>query len=320
MPGTDTRPGPESRPAPSTRADRTPEVAAVVVTYNSAGHVGDLLDSLPAAFGDVTYRTVVVDNGSTDETVRLLRERSDCLVVESTNDGFGAGMNRAVRHAPPAGTVLVLNPDAVLDPEAVPRMLQVLRRPGVGIVAPRTREADGQLSPTLRRTPTVARVGGLSFTRIPWFAERIDDPRAYTAERAVDWACGAIWLLSRECFDALGGFDESYFLYSEETDFALRARDAGWITMYTPQAGGMHVGGGSGTSSATHTMQMLNRVRLVRRRNGTAAAWAYFAMTLLVELRRGVLGHRASWPTLRALVRPSLRPAVLGANDALLPR
>ena len=82
----------------------------------------------------------------------------------------------------------------------------------------------------------------------------------------------------------------------------------------------MHVGGGSGTSHETHTMQMLNRVRLVRRRNGTVAAWAYFAMTLLVELRRAVLGHRASWPTLRALVRPAYRPAVLGAGDALLPR
>jgi GT2 family glycosyltransferase len=297
-----------------------PEVAAVVVTYNSARHVGDLLDSLPAAFGDVSYRTVVVDNGSTDDTVELLRARGDCLVVESVNDGFGAGVNRAVRNAPLTEAVLVLNPDAVLDPEAVPRMLRVLRRPGVGIVAPRTREADGRLSPTLRRTPTVARVGGLSFTRLPMFAERIDDPRAYTAERTVDWAIGAIWLMSRRCFDTLGGFDETYFLYSEETDFALRAGDAGWATVYTPFAGGMHVGGGSGTSHETHTMQMLNRVRLVRRRNGTTAAWAYYAMTLLIELRRAVLGHRASWPTLRALIQPARRPAVLGAGDALLPR
>lgn len=297
-----------------------PEVAAVVVTYNSARHVGDLLDSLPAAFGDVTYRTVVVDNGSTDATVELLRARGDCLVVESVNDGFGAGVNRAVRNAPPTASVLVLNPDAVLDPEAVPRMLHVLRRPGVGIVAPRTREADGRLSPTLRRTPTVARAGGLSFTRLPFFAERIDDPRAYSAERTVDWAIGAIWLMSRQCFDAVGGFDESYFLYSEETDFALRAGDAGWTTVYTPLAGGMHVGGGSGTSHETHTMQMLNRVRLVHRRSGAAAAWAYYAVTLLVELRRAVLGHRASWPTLRALVQPTRRPPVLGAGDALLPR
>lgn len=296
------------------------EVAAVVVTYNSARHVDALLDSLPAAFGDVPYTTVVVDNGSTDETLALLRRRGDCTVVESVNDGYGAGMNRAVRHSPEAADVLVLNPDVELDAESVPRMLSVLRRPGVGIVAPRTREADGSLSPTLRREPTLARAGGLSFTGLPLLAERIEDPRAYVTEHPVDWAVGAIWLVERECFDALGGFDESYFLYSEETDFALRARDRGWLSVYAPDAGGMHVGGGSGTSHATHTMQMLNRVRLIRRRRGTPAAWTYYAVTLLVELRRGLLGHRASWPTLRALVRPSLRPAALGASDAVLPR
>ncbi|MEU4384387.1 glycosyltransferase family 2 protein [Promicromonospora sp. NPDC023805] len=296
------------------------EVAAVVVTYNSAEHVDALLDGLPDAFGDVPYTTVVVDNGSTDGTLALLRRRGDCTVVESVNDGYGAGMNRAVRHAPETAAILVLNPDVELDADAVPRMLRVLRRPGVGIVAPRTREADGRLSPTLRRTPTVARAGGLSFTRLPLLAERIDDPRAYTTERVVDWAVGAIWLVDRECFDAMGGFDESYFLYSEETDFALRAQDRGWATVYTPTAGGMHIGGGSGTSHETHTMQMLNRVRLIRRRRGTGAAWLYYALTLLVELRRGLLGHRASWPTLRALVRPALRPAALGASDAVLPR
>lgn len=296
------------------------EVAAVVVTYNSVRHVGALLDSLPRAFGDVPYVTVVVDNGSTDGTQALLRARGDCTVVQSVNDGYGAGMNRAVRHAPETPAILVLNPDAELDADAVPRMLEVLRRPGVGVVAPRTREEDGSLSPTLRRTPTVARAGGLSFTRLPLLAERIEDRRAYETEHEVDWAVGAIWLVDRECFDAVGGFDETYFLYSEETDFALRARDRGWASVYTPAAGGMHVGGGSGTSHVTHTMQMLNRVRLIRRRRGTGAAWLYYGATLLVELRRGLLGHRASWPTLRALVRPSLRPAALGASDGVLPR
>nr|BFF18836.1 hypothetical protein GCM10025730_23570 [Promicromonospora thailandica] len=218
------------------------EVAAVVVTYNSERHVGALLDSLPAAFGDVPYVTVVVDNGSTDGTLALLRGRGDCTVVESVNDGYGAGMNRAVRHAPETSAVLVLNPDVELDAEAVPRMLKVLRRPGVGVVVPRTREEDGSLSPTLRRTPTVARAGGLSFTGLPMLAERIDDPREYRTERTVDWAVGAIWLVDRACYDELGGFDESYFLYSEETDFALRAWDRGWASVYTPEAGGMHVG------------------------------------------------------------------------------
>jgi Predicted glycosyltransferases len=296
------------------------DVAAVVVTYNSRRHVAALLDSLPDAFGSLTYSVVVVDNGSTDETLDLLALRSDCDVVRSTNDGYAAGINRAVRASPDASAILILNPDATLDPDAVPRMLESLRRPGVGIVAPRVREEDGRLSPTLRRGPTLGRVGGLSFTGLAAFAERIENPREYVSEHEVDWAVGAILLVDRRCFDALEGFDESYFLYSEETDFSLRARDAGWATVYTPHAGGMHVGGGSGESAATHTMQMLNRVRLYRRRAGERRAWLYFGMTVFVEFRRALFGRRGSWITLRALLRPSLRPPQLGASTALLPR
>jgi GT2 family glycosyltransferase len=296
------------------------DVAAVVVTYNSERHVAALLDSLPASMGALSYSVVVVDNGSTDATLGLLEGRADCVVVRSTNDGYAAGMNRGVRSSPEAEAILVLNPDAVLDAGAVPAMLSSLRRPGVGIVAPRVREEDGTLSPTLRRGPTMARVGGLSFTGLPVFTERIEDAAQYETEHEVDWAVGAILLIAAACYGALGGMDESYFLYSEETDFSLRARDAGWSTVYTPTAGAMHIGGGSGESATTHTMKILNRVRVYRRRRGTVLASVYFGLTVLTEVRRAVLGHGKSWPTLRALVRPSERPVALCASDSLLPR
>ncbi|MET0716147.1 MAG: glycosyltransferase family 2 protein [Mycetocola sp.] len=296
------------------------DVAAVVVTYNSSRHIVALLDSLPEAFGHLSYSVVVVDNGSTDGTADVLARRSGITVVRSENNGFAAGINRAVRESPEASAILILNPDATLDPASVPRMLESLRRPGVGIVAPRVREQDGSLSPTLRRGPTLGRVGGLSFTGLAVFAERIEDASEYVSEHEVDWAVGAILLVDPGCFEALDGLDESFFLYSEETDFSLRARDAGWATVYTPRAGAMHIGGGSGESAATHTMQMINRVRLYRRRAGNARAWLYFGMTVLVELRRAVLGERRSWTTLRALFRPSLRPPQLGASTAILPR
>jgi GT2 family glycosyltransferase len=296
------------------------DVAAVVVTYNSEGHVAALLESLPAALGALTYSVVVVDNGSTDGTVALLESRSDCVVVRSTNDGYAAGVNRAVLASPRAESILVLNPDTTLDPGSVERMRKVLGAPRVGLVAPRVREADGSLSPTLRRKPSMARVGGLSFTGLPAFTERIETPEAYEHEHAVDWAVGAVLLVDSDCYDALEGLDESYFLYSEETDFSLRARDAGWATVYTPDAGAMHVGGASGESPDTHTMKMVNRIRLYRRRTGDARATVYFLLMVLTELRRAVLGHAFSRTTVRALLRPSRRPAVLGAGDAWLPR
>lgn len=296
------------------------DVAAVVVTFNSESHVAQLLDSIPGAMGDLSFSVTVVDNGSTDATVEVLGSRTDCQVVRSSNDGYAAGMNRGVAESPAARAVLILNPDALLDPNSVPAMLAVLDRPEVGIVAPRVREEDGSLSPTLRRGPTMGRVGGLSFTGLARFTERIEDSAEYTHEHEVDWAVGAILLIDAQCYATLGGMDESYFLYSEETDFSLRAKDIGWITVYTPTAGAMHVGGGSGESSTTHTMKILNRVRLYRRRRGTAPAAVYFTLTVLIEVRRGVLGHRKSWPTTVALLRPSTRPPALRASDSLLPR
>ena len=295
-------------------------IAAVVVTYNSERHIVDLLESIPPAMGGLSHSVVVVDNGSTDRTLEILDQRADCVVVRSSNVGYAAGMNRAVRASPEASAILILNPDATLDPSSVPTMLEVLRRPGTGIVAPRVREADGSLSPTLRRGPTMARVGGLSFTGLAAFTERIEDPQEYETEHEVEWAVGAILLVDATCYRSLGGMDESYFLYSEETDFSLRARDAGWATVYTPEPGAVHVGGGSGESATTHTMKILNRVRLYRRRRGTLLASIYFGLTLLTELRRALLGHDKSWPTLLSLLRPSTRPPVLGASDSLLPR
>ncbi|MFB9647107.1 glycosyltransferase family 2 protein [Microbacterium terregens] len=296
------------------------DIAAVVVTFNSEHHITELLDSIPAAMGQLTYSVVVVDNGSTDATLAILDGRADCTVIRSHNDGYAAGMNRAVRHSPQASAILILNPDAVLDPGSVPSMYAVLRKPGTAVVAPRVREQDGSLSPTLRRGPTMGRVGGLSFTGRPMFTERIEDPQQYETEHEVEWAVGAILLVDGARYAALGGMDESYFLYSEETDFSLRAKDAGWATVYTPAAGAMHIGGGSGESATTHTMKILNRVRLYRRRTGTVRAIVYFWLTVATEVRRGLLGHAKSWPTVRALLHPKERPPLLGARDSLLPR
>lgn len=296
------------------------DVAAVIVTYNSESHISALLDSIPAALGGLSGSVVIVDNGSTDRTLEILDARTDCVVVRSTNVGYAAGMNRAVEASPPARSILILNPDATLDPDAVPRMLAVLDLPGVGIVAPRVREADGELSPTLRRRPSLGRVGGLSFTALPQFTERIEDPREYENEHDVDWAVGAILLVASECYSALGGMDESYFLYSEETDFCLRAEDAGWSTRYTPDAGAAHVGGGSGESSTTHTMKILNRIRIYRRRSGPVRGQIYFWLSVLVELRRAILGRGRSWVAVRALLIPSTRPPALGLGGRLVPR
>ena len=297
----------------------------MAVTYNSEAVIGGLLDSLPAAMGSegqtVEHTVVVVDNGSTDGTVKLVEDRPGVRLVRSTNVGYSGGLNRGVQEAGDGATsILILNPDLRLAPGAVPAMLAALRRPRIGIVAPKVFGEDGELHHSLRREPSLLRNTGLAFTGRPALSEYVSDPVEYELPHVVDWALGAVLLMSRDCYDALGGWDESYFLYSEETDFCLRARERGYLTWYEPSAQATHLGGGSGQSGSTHAMQIVNRVRLYRRRHGRPASYAYYGLTVLSELSWVARGHTKSRTSLRALVRPSQRPKELGCGTGVLPR
>jgi N-acetylglucosaminyl-diphospho-decaprenol L-rhamnosyltransferase len=294
-------------------------VSVVIVTYNSAHVIGALLESIPAALDGLSSEVIVVDNASTDGTAELLDVRGDCTVVRSDNVGYAGGVNRGVRESSGRGPILVLNPDLRLDPGSVRRMVGAIAQPGVGVVAPRVLGPDGELQHSLRREPTLARALGLTFTRLPIFSEYCNRARDYERPHDVDWALGAVLLVGRECFDALGGWDESYFLYSEETDFSLRARDRGWTTRYVPAAVATHIGRQSGYNNEIHTMQIVNRVRLYRRRHGRAASYGYLLLAIGSEGYRAALGVEQSRHAVRALLDPARRPAPLACGNGLLP-
>lgn len=296
------------------------DVVVVIVTYNSAHDVLGLLHSLDDGLGEVTADVVVVDNGSTDGTVEALRECQGIHLVLGENVGYAAALNAGIRRAAPSEAILLLNPDTLLYPQAVARMMVALREPGVGIVAPLVRNPDGSLFRSLRREPTIRRAIGLNFTGIPVVSEYVARPEEYRTRRMVDWALGAVLLFSRRCYEAVGGWDESFFLYSEETDFCLRARDLGFGTLFEPGAEVMHVGGGSGRSTATHVMQTLNRVRLYGSRHSTLLGYGYWAVSVLSEASWLLRGKTESRGAVRALVQPSVRPSQLGISDRLLPR
>ena len=297
-----------------------PDIAVVIVTYNSAHVVGDLLDSLPKALDGLTADVVVVDNGSSDGTADLVAAMGACRVVRSANVGYAGGINRGVREAARAQALLVLNPDVRLHPGSVPPLLAALREPRVGIAAPRVLTAQGELHLSLRREPTLPRALGLTKTRLAVFSEFVYEPSAYARACTVDWALGAALLMSRECYEALGGWDETYFLYSEETDLALRARDTGLLTRYEPRSVAVHIGGQSGRSHRTHVMQIVNRVRLYRRRHGALASWAYYWLVVANQISRVPRGRRESWHAVMALLRPARRPPELGCSGTRMPR
>jgi N-acetylglucosaminyl-diphospho-decaprenol L-rhamnosyltransferase len=295
------------------------DLAAVVVTYNSAHVIEGLLDSMPGALGGLRATVIVVDNGSTDGTPGLVAARSDCRLIKDTNRGYAAGINVGIRQAGDVPAVLVLNPDVRMGPGSIPPLLAALQIPGTGITAPQIRTCEGGLEYSLRREPTILRGIGLNRTGLAVFSEYVTPGSAYARGRTADWALGAVLMMSRECLASVGEWDESFFLYSEETDYCLQARDLGLATRYVPESVAVHIGGQSGQSNTTHAMQAVNRVRLYRRRHRAPASLVYLAVNALSELSWALRGNSRSWFAVKALLRPRLRPQELGCSQRLLP-
>jgi GT2 family glycosyltransferase len=302
-------------------------VAVVVVTYNSERLLPDLIASLAPGLEGVDWHLTVADNDSGDDSVGALgRLAPEATVVEmGRNAGYAAGINAAVAAAKPFDAVLVLNPDIRLAPGCVPELLSVLRRRRAGIAVPRIVRANGDFSPSLRREPTILRAfgdavfGANRMGRFPAFGEVITDRSHYTDEVRADWAEGSIMLIDRACWDACGGWDETFFLYSEETEYALRARDHGFTMVFAPRADARHLEGDSATNPPLWALLTLNRVRLYRRRHSLAGTVVYWALVLLREASRAALGNRCSRLAARALLsarRLRERPGPLSVAPA----
>lgn len=284
-------------------------IAVVVVTYNSASLIEDLVASLAPGLRGLNWHLTVADNDSRDATVETVRRFAPYAHVVETgrNAGYAAGINAAVAAAKPFTAVLVLNPDVRLAPDCVPELLKLLRERGAGIAVPKIVRANGDFSPSLRREPTILRALGDAFGarrmgRFPLFGESITSREPYAEVTTVDWAEGSIMLIGRECWDACAGWDETFFLYSEETEYALRARDRGFPMMYTPHAHARHLEGDAATNPPLWALLTLNRVRLFRRRHSAVATAVYWAMVLLREASRAALGNRSSRLATRALL------------------
>ena len=287
------------------------DVAVVVVTYNSALEIVPLLQALPAALAGVDAHVVVVDNHSTDDTLDRVRRvsLSTSVVALACNRGYAAGINAGVAAAREHRAVLVINPDVGLGQGAVPRLLAHLDEPGVGIVAPRIIDANGDFYPSLRREPTLLRAAGAAFVggrragKYEMIGEVITDPARYERPTRADWATGAIMLISGACWRSVGPWDETFFLFSEETDFALRAKDAGWILRYVPDVAVIHRGGiSTSTAPLPYALLARNRVRLYGKRHGRIATAAYRTIVGVHEGLRVVRGGRHHRAALKALI------------------
>ena len=288
--------------------------ALIVVTHNSADVLPGLASSLPAGLDGVDdARVVVVDNASTDGTAELARRLlPDADVVESgRNGGYAAGINAGLRRVAPDETVLLLNPDLALHPGCGAALLRTLEDPSVGVAVPLIRRPDGTTAPSLRRDPSPRRawaeaiLGGRRAGA--WgLGEVVADPAAYGRRHDADWATGAALAVAPRARAAVGEWDETFFLYSEEVDWCRRVRAAGLRVRFEPSAVVTHRGGAYAADPELWRILMANRVRDHARHAGRASALSHRAALLTGEILRSAgaegAAHRAG---ARAVLAPS---------------
>jgi hypothetical protein len=239
------------------------DVGIVILNWNTCELLQRCLETVLASKGDFTYKVIVVDNASTDDSVAMVRANfpSVQVIASEINGGYPFGNNLGLRalgfHGPghadadpdaPRYAVL-LNPDTEVPPDAFAQMTVYMdARPEIGVAGPKLVLLDGSLDLACRRsfpTPLVSlyRFMGLAklFPHSPRFARynmTFADP---DEELEVDSVVGAYMQVRREAIERVGLLDETFFMYGEDLDWAYRIKTAGWKVFYHPKVQVTHV-------------------------------------------------------------------------------
>jgi len=299
LPGPEEAPaGPGKRPSDGAMVSVAERVSAVVVNHEA----GDaLLECVASLRAEGVADVIVVDNASSDGSAENLASADDKvrLVQTGTNRGYGAAANRGV-DVSALDLVLVSNSDVSVHSGALSALIEVLDAdPTLAIVGPRILEPDGTRYPSARRFPSLLDAAGHAV-----LGDLVPTNRFTRRYRLgyldvndvtdVDWVSGACFLARRRALDELHGFDESYFMYAEDTDLCWRARRAGWGVVFVPGAAVTHLQGVS-TARRPYRMLVAHHRSVFRFAARTERGWRRLALpatALFLGLRLAVMCAR----------------------------
>ena len=249
-----------------------PDVSVVVVTFNALPWLEQCLDSIAG------HDTIVVDHGSTDGTLDVLRERYPGVrVVEQENRGMGGGNNAGMRVAD-GRYFFLLNSDAWVVDDGLDRLVaHADAHPEAAVVGPRLRNTDGTIQRSVRGEPTLWRLATeyLFLRKLAPGSRLLNALYAggfdHESETEADWLYGPALLVRRDAADEVGVFDEAFFMFSEEVDWMTRFRRAGWKVLFFPGAEVVHVGGAS-HGGRMYVENLRGHLRYFAKHHGPTAA------------------------------------------------
>lgn len=224
-----------------------PSVSIVIVNYNGEDVVLDCIRSIYRHFNQIPYEIIVVDNASQDSSPEHIARNFPKVILlsQSENLGFGAANNIGAEYAQ-GDLLFLLNSDTLMTHDILPILIaKLLEFPNVGIVGPKLLNLDGSFQISVSKEIGIwgEYQTMLQVRRYKSPATRTRISNKYSHDQAVDIVMGAAMLMRRSLFQKIGGFDETFFMYFEESDLCKRVQAMGYIVLYTPEASLIHIGG-----------------------------------------------------------------------------
>jgi GT2 family glycosyltransferase len=288
------------------------DLSVVIVNWNVKdllrGCLQSLVDSFQAA-PDLTTEIIVVDSASADGSAEMVRHEFPQVQLIASQENLGyAGGNNAGAAAAAGRYIFLLNPDTVVQPDALPRMVAYMdAHPAAGALGPQLLWPNGDIQSSRRRFPTPGTLFWESTLLEQWFPHNryaqhyhcTDLPPDHTQK--TDWVVGAALLIRAAAWRQVGPMDKEFFMYFEETDWCRRVVSAGWETYYLPAAKITHFEGKSSEQVVAARTLRFQRSKLHYTRKYFGRMWAAtlhlflwltFALQWLAEAAKWLLGHR----------------------------
>lgn len=293
----------------------------VTVNWNAGSQLKDCVEAIFEQDKGEVSRIIIVDNGSTDASADMIEAPPNVEVIRNEeNLGFGAACNIGAK-AGNARYILFLNPDTRLEKDSLSVPLTFMEKPenkDVGICGLKLLDECGNVSRSCARYPTLTRLvsSALGLDKFPGMRGSGVHMRAWDHDdsRQVDHVMGAFYMIRREVFERVGGFDERFFVYLEDVDLSRVVKDAGFTSWYLTDARVFHAGGGTSRQVKVHRLFYSLRSRLLYafKHFPRWQAWILVAITNTLEpftrsvwclLKGDFAGVRHTWAAYRMLWR-----------------
>ena len=225
-------------------------LSIIIVSYNTKDLVKNCLQTVFGSNINFPFEVIVVDNNSGDGTVEMINEefKEVKLIVNSKNLGYGRANNQGMKLAK-GKYILLLNSDTEIINDVITKMVEWLeKRSEVGAVGCQLLYKNGKVQQSAGFIPKLSKIfywatflDDLPILRDIIKPYHVSDINFYKKEHEVGWVTGAFFLLRKEIFEKLGGFDEKIFMYTEEIEWCMKIKKAGWKIFYTPKTSVYHL-------------------------------------------------------------------------------